>query len=281
MVKDAFKEHGLPEDFARRLGRIVEVRGPVVDARFEPDRLPALLSAGRRVIAYDRRGHGRSDRPGGGYDFDTLADDLATLINQLGLEHVTLVGHSLGCREIVRYLTRHGSARVERIVFVGTTTPFLPRTDDNPDGIEPALIQANYDAVRANLPKWCTDFEAAGPYFGTTTKDVRGLVEWTIRMIVDTPLFVLLETLRQMTSVDMRPELPRIDVPALIIHGDADASAPIALTGRKTARLMPHARLIEYAGAGHGLYASEHERLNADLLAFLAEGNIRPTTRAA
>ena len=231
--------------------------------------VPALLDADLRPVTYDRRGHGRSDVPGHGYDFDTLADDLAALIDRLDLERVMLVGHSLGSREIVRYLTRHGSGRVERVVFVAPTTPFMLRTADNPDGIPRELVQANYDAIRANLPKWCADFEAAGPYFGTTTKDVRGLVDWTVRLIVATPLQVLLETNRQMITVDMRPELPLIDVPALIIHGDADASAPIALTGRRTAQLIPQARLIEYAGAGHGLYASEHERLNADLLAFI------------
>jgi pimeloyl-ACP methyl ester carboxylesterase len=237
--------------------------------------VPGLLDAGLRPITYDRRGHGRSDVPDHGYDFDTLADDLAALIDRLDLEHVTLVGHSLGSREIVRYLTRHGSRRVERVVFVAPTTPFLLRTADNPDGIPPELVQANYHAIRANLPKWCADFEAAKPYFGTTTSDVRGLVDWTIRLILATPLQVLLETNRQMITVDMRPELPLIDVPTLIIHGDADASAPIALTGRRTVQLIPQARLIEYAGAGHGLYASEHERLNADLLAFIGATGTR------
>ncbi len=231
--------------------------------------MPAFLDAGLRCVAYDRRGHGHSDRPGHGYELDTLADDLAQIFQQLDLRDVTLVGHSLGTREIVRYLTRYGQSRVARLVLVAPTTPFLLRTDDNPDGWDPALVAANRAALRANLPKWCADSNAVGPYFGTTTDDVQGLVDWTTRQIVDNPLHILLQTASQNIVVDMRAELPTLSLPCLILHGDADASAPIELTGRRTAGLIPGARLIEYPGAGHGLYASEHERLNADVLAFI------------
>jgi non-heme chloroperoxidase len=123
--------------------------------------------------------------------------------------------------------------------------------------------------VAADVPAWCASFEAAGPYFGSSPGASPGLVDWTIRMIVDTPTPVLLETLRVNTGADMRRELAQIHVPALITHGDQDASSPIELTGRKTAALICGATLLEYQGAGHGLYASDHDRLNADILAFI------------
>jgi non-heme chloroperoxidase len=231
--------------------------------------IPALAKAGLRCVLYDRRGHGRSDRTATGYDIDTLADDLAAVIGHFGLHEVTLVAHSLGSKEAIRYLTRHGDARIARLVLVAPPTPLLRRTADNPDGMDPALIDANYAAVAANVPKWCTDSEAAGPYFGTSPGSSQGLIDWTIRMIVDTPLQVLLETLKVTSDVDMRAELQKIQIPALIIHGDQDASAPIDLTGRKTAGLIGSASLTVYPGAGHGLYASDHDALNADLLAFI------------
>jgi len=231
--------------------------------------IPALAGAGLRCVLYDRRGHGRSDRPAAGYDIDTLADDLATVIGHFGLHGATLVAHSLGSKEAIRYLTRHGQERIARLVLIGPVTPLLRRTADNPDGLDPALIDANYAAVAGNVPKWCADFEAAGPYFGSSPGGSQGLVDWTIKMIVDTPLPVLLETLKVNADVDMRAELQKIQVPALIIHGDQDASAPIELTGRKTAELIGGASLTVYPGAGHGLYASDHDTLNADLLAFI------------
>jgi len=231
--------------------------------------VPALAAAGLRCVLYDRRGHGRSDRPATGYDIDTMADDLAAVIEHFELWGVTLVAHSLGSKEVIRYLTRHGDSRVARLVLVAPTTPLISRTADNPDGIDPVLIEANYQAVAADVPKWCADFEAAGPYFGSSPGGSRGLVDWTTRMIVDTPLPVLLETYRLNANADMRAELQKIQVPALIIHGDQDASAPIDLTGRKTADLIPRASLTVYPGAGHGLYASDHDTLNADLLAFI------------
>jgi non-heme chloroperoxidase len=124
-------------------------------------------------------------------------------------------------------------------------------------------------AVPADVPMWCADFEAAGPYFGTSPGASPGPVDWTIRMIVDTPLPVLLEALKVNADADMLAELQKIQLPTLIIHGDQDASAPIDLTGRKTAELIAGASLTVYPGAGHGLYASDHHTLDADLLAFI------------
>jgi non-heme chloroperoxidase len=231
--------------------------------------VPALTGAGLRCVLYDRRGHGRSDRPATGYDIDTMADDLAAVIDHFDLHEATLVAHSLGSKEAIRYLTRHGDSRIARLVLIAPTTPLLRRTADNPDGLDPALIDANYAAVAADVPKWCADFEATGPYFGTSPGASPGLIDGTIRMIVDTPLPVLLETLKVNADADMRAELQNIQVPTLIIHGDQDASAPIDLTGRKTAELIGGASLTVYPGAGHGLYASDHETVNADLLAFI------------
>lgn len=232
--------------------------------------VPALAAAGLRCVRYDRRGHGRSDRPPGGYDLDTLADDLACVLDHYDVTGATLVCHSLGSKEGVRYLTRHGGSRVARLVLVAPVTPLIRRTADNPDGADPALLDANYAAVAANVPQWCASLEAAGPYFGTSPGGSPGLVDWTTRMIVDTPTPVLLETLRIVSGEDMRREVADLRLPVLIVHGDQDASAPIGLTGRKTAALIDGATLKEYPGAGHGLYASDHEQLNADLLAFIS-----------
>jgi non-heme chloroperoxidase len=231
--------------------------------------VPALAEAGLRCVLYDRRGHGRSDRAPTGYDFDTLADDLAAVIEHLDLHDVTLVGHSLGTRELIRYLTRHGDARVARMVLVAPTTPTLRRSADNPDGWEPAMLEANYAAVAANVPQWCADFEAVGPYFGSSPGSSPGLVDWTTRMIVDTPLRVLLETLKLNTDINMTEELRKVGVPTLIVHGDQDASAPLDLTGRKTAALIDGAGLTVYPGAGHGVYASDHQALNTDIVKFI------------
>ena len=231
--------------------------------------VPALADAGLRCVLYDRRGHGRSDRPAAGYDIDTMADDLADVIDHFDLDDVTLVCHSLGSKEGIRYLTRHGDSRVARLVLVAPTTPLIRRTADNPDGVDPAMIDASYAAVAADVPTWCANFEAAGPYFGASPGGSQGLIDWTMRMIVDTPNWVLLETLKANANVDMREELRKIQVPTLIVHGDRDASAPIDLTGRKTAAMIDGSSLVVYEDAGHGLYASDHDRLNADIIAFI------------
>jgi len=228
--------------------------------------MTALCRSGLRTIAFDRRGHGRSSDPGRGYDFDTLADDLAAIIDALDLRDVTLVGHSMGCNEIVRYLARHGCARVRGAALLGTMTPFLPRTDDNPDGIDPALFACfREDELLMDFPQWIDDNMV--PFVPAHTPP--GMRDWLRRMALASSLHALYECNLALTTTDFRADLAKIDVPVLVIAGDADASAPLALTAEPTVRLLPRARLIVYPYAPHGMFISHMARVNADLLEFV------------
>jgi pimeloyl-ACP methyl ester carboxylesterase len=231
--------------------------------------IPALSAAGYRCITFDKRGHGRSDQTAHGYDHDRLADDLAVVIDQLGLASVVLVGHSFGGGTIARYLTRHGDERVRGTVLIAPSTPCLLRRDDNPTGLDPQLVESNLSLLAADVPQWCA-LNAPG-YFGPSSSASPGLVEWTVGEIVNTRLPVLLATARANFWADLRDDLRAVRVPTLVLHGDADMSAPLELTGRPTAALVPGARLEVYEGIGHGLYAGEHGRVNGDLLSFLAD----------
>jgi non-heme chloroperoxidase len=230
----------------------------------------AFREAGYRCVALDRRGHGRSDVPGSGYDLDTLAGDLATLLDRLDLRRVTFVAHSMGTVELTRYLAGYGSGRAERAAYVGAMTPCLLRRDDNPGGLDPHHFERTAAALRADRPRWF--HEGAAAYFatgGTGAWVSAALVDEAVRSILATPLEVQTDTLRTLGS-DLRADLRSIDIPTLVVHGDADASAPIDLTGRPTAALLPSSSLEVYAGAPHGLYVTEKDRLNKDLLAFAA-----------
>jgi len=225
-----------------------------------------LSEQGLHCIAYDRRGHGRSSDPGRGYVCDRLADDLAAVIEQLDLKGVTLVGHSLGCGEIVRYLSRHGSHRISRIVLAAPTLPYMLKTPDHSDGVVAPDLASRIRARMANdFPGWLT--ENARPFFVAETS--QALVDWGVRMMQQTSLKAALDCNRVVMETDYRAELPGIKVPTLIIHGDKDASAPLEQTGRKTAQLIPQSRLIVYEGAPHGLMFTHRERLNSDLLSFI------------
>ena len=224
-----------------------------------------LLDHGLRCIAFDRRGHGGSDDPGRGYDADTLADDLAAVMEALDLREATLVGHSMGCGEIVRYLSRHGDARVARVVLLAPTTPFLLKTADNPAGIDQALFEAGRAVWRQDFPKWVAD--NTDPFFTADTSPA--MKQWGAGMLLKTPLPVLLACNRMAAETDFRPDLRAIKKPAMVIHGDRDVSAPLELTGRPTAEMIPGARLAVYEGAPHGLFVTHMQRLNVDLLAFI------------
>jgi len=228
----------------------------------------ALAGMGIRCITYDRRGHGRSGEPNRGYDFDTLADDLGGLIERLELQDVTLVGHSMGCGEVVRYLTRHGSASISRLVLVSTITPFALKTDDNPDGSDRAALAL----VRETLAKdHAHPLAAYAPaFFGVPKNKVsQEIVDWWVRMMVDGCSLRTMNLLHKMfTETDFRPELPKISVPTLLIHGDNDLSTPIDTTGRKTALLIKGSQLKVYEGAAHGLPITHTGQLNTDLAIF-------------
>jgi non-heme chloroperoxidase len=226
----------------------------------------ALVEHGLRCIGYDRRGHGRSDIPATGYDYDTLADDLAAVIETLALEEVTLVGHSMAGGEIVRYLTRHGSARVKRVALLAPTLPFMLKTADNPDGIPAEGLEAQRAVWRRDFPKWVADNTA--PFFTPETSPE--LIRWAIDLLLSISLPVAIACNRAVMETDFRAELRRIEVPTLLLHGDKDVSAPLALTGERAAALLPNCRFKLYEGAPHGLMYTHMERVNADLVAFAA-----------
>lgn len=228
----------------------------------------ALLERGLRCVAYDRRGHGRSEEPGRGYDFETLADDLAEVIEQLDVRDLILVGHSMGCAEVVRYLSRQPANRVAGAVLVATITPFIVKTADNPTGIDEGVLDNGRIALAKDRPGQIA--KAAADFFGAPPNVVSSeLIDWWIRMMLDgCSLKVMLDLHRAFTRTDFRPDLRKIDVPVLLIHGDRDVSAPIEFTSRRTAPLIPRCDLHVYENAAHGLPITHMDRLSADLVAF-------------
>jgi non-heme chloroperoxidase len=231
-----------------------------------------VVDSGRRAVAYDRRGHGRSDDPGRGYDYDTLADDLHRVMEQLDLRRVTLVAHSMGAGDAVRYLTRHGTERVRKLVLLAPTTPYVIKTPDNAFGVDSQFFAQTRDEWRRDFGQWILDNE--GPYFGDGIPGNEAsplLREWTKADMLSTSLHAAIEFHRAAVETDFRQELPTLRIPTLVIHGDADASAPLALTGKRTAELLPDCDLRIYSGAPHGLYLTHRDQVNADLLAFLVD----------
>lgn len=243
--------------------------------------LPDLIDAGLRAIALDRRGHGRSDRPRGGYDLDTLADDIARLAALLDLDSAVLVGHSMGVPEVVRAVTRHGVDRVAGLVLSAPCGPVLRRGHDNPDGLTEADIEATRRALVGDVGAF-TEAISDSAYFGTPPASA-ALGTWTRQQIVGTPLPVLLATQATFAGVDQRRELRDLRVPTLVLQGSADRSTPLETTGRRVASLVPGAQLAVVEGAGHGVYAAQPARYNAELLAFVASleavGKERADTR--
>jgi non-heme chloroperoxidase len=243
--------------------------------------LTDLMTAGFRCITYDRRGHGRSDRPPTGYDIDTLADDLAAVIEGLDLYGVTLIGHSMGTAEVVRYLTRHGAGRIARIVLSGAVTPMLVQGSDNPDGIPDDAVAQVRSVMLRDIGDWM-EISGKAEYFYGEHRVSQQLQDWTLNTIAAVPLPILTQTSDAFVHADFRSELTELRVPTLVIHGTADASMPIDLTARKTASLIPDCGFVTIDGAGHGLYLSESPRYNAALLEFIisTRASARATAKA-
>jgi non-heme chloroperoxidase len=225
----------------------------------------APLSAnGFRCVAYDRRGHGRSTDPGGGYDYDTLADDLARVLKALDLRNITLVAHSMSGGEAVRYLSHNRKGRVARVLLLATTLPYLTRTADNPDGIDPQFFEKFRARLLQDFPNWLRESSRSSVLPDTS----EALMEWGIEMMQETSFQAILECNRAMAATDFRAELRQITLPTLLIHGDKDVSVPIPLSAAKVAKLMPHAQLKVYEGGPHSLQITHAAQLRQDLVAF-------------
>ena len=223
-----------------------------------------LSERGFRCVAYDRRGHGRSMQPGRGYDYDTLADDLACVINQLDLRAVTLVGHSMGAGEIVRYLSRHGTERVARIVLVAPGLPFMLKTADNPEAQEKTVSDQTFASWYRDYPNWI--FSGVRSFVMPETSD--GQLAWIENMCMQASLKAVVDCYHTVLETDLRREVAAITVPTIIVQGDNDTAAPIEFTGRRTAQLIKGSQFKIYSGAPHGLIVTHAEQLNNDLAQF-------------
>jgi non-heme chloroperoxidase len=232
-----------------------------------------LAERGYRVVAHDRRGHGRSSQPWGGNDMDHYADDLAAVIEALDLKDVTLVGFSTGGGEVARYIGRHGTARVRKAVLVSAVPPLMLRTDDNPDGLPLEVFDGLRDGSLANRSKLYLDI-ASGPFFGFNrpgaTPD-QGLIQsfWVQGMQAGHKNTY--DSIAAFSATDFRGDLAKFDVPTLVIHGDDDQIVPVDTSARASAALVKGARLIVYPGGPHGIADTHKDRLNQDLLDFLEE----------
>ncbi len=229
-----------------------------------------LAENGHRAIAHDRRGHGRSSQTWDGNDMETYADDLACLLTTLDLHDVTLVGFSTGGGEVVRYLRRHGSARVSRLVLVSAVPPLMVQTADNLDGLPIDVFDGIREGERTNRSQLYRDL-ADGPFFGHNRRgDVaQGFRDsfWLQSMACGHR--AAYECIAAFSATDFRPDLQKIDVPTLVIHGDDDQIVPVEVGGKRSAELIDGAELTIYDGAPHGITQTHSEQLARDLLDYI------------
>src|ERR1700730_15580127 len=249
---------------------IVLIHGYPLSGRAWDKQVPVLLQAGHRVITYDRRGFGKSGQPASGYDYDTFAADLAVLMDELDLHDATLVGHSMGTGEVTRYLGAHGSARVGRAVLVSPIPPFLLQTDDTPEGLPASLFDGFMKEARADAPAWMKgfleNFYNIDQFGGTLVSDQAFQASWNIA--VGASALAAVACIHTWTT-DFREDLPKIDVPILVIHGDADRTLPYEKTAKRLPGLINDVELVTIEGGPHAIAWTHVLQVNRALLQFI------------
>lgn len=245
---------------------MVFLSGWGLPARYWDHSVAEITAAGFRAVCYDRRGHGQSSVPGTGYDYDTLADDLAAVLESTDVHNATLVAYSMGGGEAVRYLTRHGSRRISRLVLVSALTPYLTQTADNPEGLPVQALAHMRQRAASNFPKWVEEGEDA--YWLNYASS--GMKEWGRMLMYQSSVPALVQCLQAMAETDFRHELKQLRTRTMVVHGDRDASAPLHITGQRTAALVPDAIFKVYEGAPHGLPITHQQALVRDLVEFSA-----------
>ncbi len=251
---------------------VILLHGWPLSADSWDDQAMAIADAGFRAIAYDRRGFGRSTQPWAGYDYDTLSDDLAAVIEQTGAHDATLVGFSMGGGEVARYLSRHGGKSVVKAALVASVVPYMLHTADNPHGTPQATFNDMARALTEDRAKFFAGFFKDFFGVGVLQHPVSDeLLRWACAVSMQAGLNATLACAKAFASTDFRADLAAFKVPTLIIHGTEDKTVPIDAAARAAARGITGATLLQYDGAPHGLFATHKERLTMDLLRFLHE----------
>lgn len=249
---------------------VVLIHGWPLSAQAWEPQVSVLQAAGYRVVAYDRRGFGRSDKPDSSYSYDVLADDLQRVMEQCGLQDVTLVGFSMGGGEVARYIARHGQSRLRSVVFAAAVAPYLMKTADNPEG---PLTPDKAQEARKALEQ---DREAFFDQFTRTFFSANGVLQVTqaqrsdaIALCHQSAQAAALACMDAFGTTDFRDDLKKITLPTLVIHGEADAIVPIEGSGQRTHRAVTHSQLVRVSGAPHGMNVSHAQAFNDALLTFL------------
>jgi len=259
------------KDWGPKTGRpVITMHGWPLTSDTWDDFAVVAADAGFRAISYDRRGFGRSEQPWDGYEYDTLADDLADVIEATGAQDAALFGFSMGGGEVARYMSRHGGKGVSKAALIASVVPYMAQTPDNPDGVP----QSVFDEMTAGMKEdrahffhgFLKSFYGVGVFTGSVSEAV---LDWSFQQTMMAGLRPTLACAKAFSSTDFRPDLPSFKVPTLIIHGTGDQTVPIETSGRAAAAAIPGATLIEYEGAPHGLFASNKQQLTDDLMAFL------------
>ncbi len=252
---------------------VVLVHGWPLSSLSWEKQVPTLLEAGYRVIAYDRRGFGHSSKPTFGYDYDTMTGDLHTLMTELDLRDATLVGFSMGGGEVARYLGTYGSERVERAVFISSVPPFLLKTPDNPDGMDVSVADGIKHSIVGDRPAFLSafllNFYNFDVFGGDRVSDEVVRLSWNVAAGAS-PRGTL-DCVTAFSSTDFRSDLQRIDVPTLIVHGDADRIVPFAISGKRTHEQVKGSRLVVVEGGPHGIIWTHAGMVNRELLDFLGK----------
>ncbi|MBC7425377.1 MAG: alpha/beta hydrolase [Bacteroidia bacterium] len=223
-----------------------------------------------RCIAYDRRGFGCSDKPWSGYDYDTLASDLNDVINGLNLTDVTLVGFSMGGGEVARYLSKYGDSKISKIVLISSVLPFMLKTVDNEMGIPQEMFDGIEKEIKKDRPAFLATFGKM--FFGVNMVShpvSADLLDWAHCLCLKSTQKATIDCMRSFSETDFRKDCENINVPTLIIHGDSDKTVPIEISSEKTVKLIKNSTLIIYEGEPHGIFVTQKERLNQDLIDFI------------
>ena len=249
---------------------VVLIHGWPLSGESWQEQVAALSEAGLRVVRYDRRGFGRSDKPAGGYDYDTLSDDLDGVLKELDLRDVTLVGFSMGGGEVARYVSRHGQDRLRSVVFAGAVTPYMAKTDDNPDGpLSKELAESLSDGLTNDRDAFFDQFMTMFFSVGDELKVTEQQRQAALALCRQSDQKAALGCMEAFGTTDFRDDLPSVTLPTLVIHGDGDGIVPFEGSGRLTHAAVPQSELVLIQGAPHGFNVSHAEEFNAALVDFL------------